>query len=331
MTDSGTKKAALLLLALGADEAAEALRILEPGDVQKITAAMAAVKKVEREELDDVVRDFIQTANTRSTLSVGADAYLRSVLTKALGDDKAAGVIDRILVGSVLQGIEGLKWIEPVTVAELIRNEHPQTIATVMVYLDPQRAAEVLTCFNERTRNEVVIRIATLEGLRPSALRDLDDALSEMLAGSTGLKRRILGGTRVAADIISNLSGQHEHSAIESVREYDDHLAQKILDDMFTFEKLTFLDDRALRLLVRETESRSLSIALKIAPSTFRERIVKNMSGRAADLLLEEIEALGPVRLSEVEASQRAVVQLALKLADSGEITLGDQSDDPYI
>lgn len=330
MNDSGVRKAALLLLALGADEAADALRHLGPGEVQKISAAMAAVKKVEPEDLDNAVRGFIQGATTHSALSLGADAYLRSVLNRALGDDKAAGVIERILVGGPIEGIEGLKWIEPPTVAELIRNEHPQTIATVLVHLDPPRAAEVLTCFTDRVRNDVMIRIATLEDIRPAALQGLNDALTEMLAGSFNLKRRA-GGTRVAADIINSLSDSHESSAIESVREYDDDLAQKILDKMFTFEKLTLLDDRALRLLLRETDSRSLSIALKVAPPELRESILKNMSEQAAYLLLEDIEALGPVRLSDVEATQRSVVQLALMLAEAGEITLGGQSDDPYV
>jgi flagellar motor switch protein FliG len=331
MSDDGITRAALLLIALGAEEAAEALRHLDPKEVQKVTAAMARMKKFERKALDNAVLDFISQANTHTTLSLGADEYLRSVLNKALGEDKAGAIVDRILVGGDIQGIEGLKWEEPLAVAELIRNEHPQTIATVLVHLEPLQAAEVVACFTERTRNDVMIRIATLEGIQPAALRELDDALTEMLAGTTRLKRRAIGGARVAADIINNLSSQHEDSVIDNVREYDDDLAQTILDEMVTFEKLALLDDRAIRLLLRETDQQTLSVALKIGAPELREKFLTNMSQRAAELLQEDIEALGPVRLSDVEAKQRTIVQVARRLAEAGEITLDDKSTDPYV
>ncbi|HEX7937261.1 MAG TPA: flagellar motor switch protein FliG [Paraburkholderia sp.] len=331
MSADGVVKAALLLVALGEEEAAEAFRHLSPREVQKLSAAMAALKNVERGAVDDAVCAFIEQAQTHTTLSLESDEYIRSVLNRALGEDKAGAVVDRILVGGDISGIEGLKWMEAPIVAELIKNEHPQIIATVLVHLDPEQASAVLECFTERTRNDVLLRIATLDGIQPAALRELDDALTEVLAGGVNMKRRAMGGARAAAEIITNLSSQHEDSVIGNVRDYNDDLAQKIVDEMFTFEKLLALDDRSIRLLLKEIDSQTLIVALKVAPPELRERFTVNMSQRAAELFIEDMEARGPVRLSEVELQQRTIMQIARRLADSGEIALGDKPGDAYV
>ncbi|MFM0007984.1 flagellar motor switch protein FliG [Paraburkholderia dipogonis] len=331
MSADGVVKAALLLVALGEEEVAEALRHLSPREVQKLSTAMAALKNVERSAVDDVLCRFIEQAQTHTTLSLEADQYISSVLNRALGEDKAGAVVDRILVGGAISGIEGLKWMDAPVVAELIKNEHPQIIATLLVHLDPEQASGVLACFTERTRNDVLLRIATLDGIQPAALRELDDSLTELLAGGADIKRRAMGGPRAAAEIISNLSGQHEESVIGNVRDYNDDLAQKIVDEMFTFEKLVALDDRSLRLLLREIDSQTLIVALKAGPPELLQKFLANMSQRAAELFVEDIEARGPVRLSEVEMQQRTIMQIARKLADSGEIVLGDKPGDAYV
>ncbi len=331
MNAEGVHKAALLLMSLGEDEAVKTFRLLDPREVQKITAAMAALKNVTRDAVGAVVQDFIKEAETHTTLSLDSDEYIRSVLTKALGEDKAGGVIDRILVGGDIGGIEGLKWMDAAVIAELIKNEHPQIIATVLVHLDPEQSSDVLACFVERTRNDVLLRIATLDGIQPAALRELDDVLTEWLSGSVNVKRKAIGGPRVTAEILNYLSHQHEESVIDNVRSYDDGLAENIIDQMFTFEKLVELDDRAIRLLLKEVDSQELVVALKVAPPELRQKFMANMSQRAADLFAEDIEARGPVRLSEVEARQRKVLQAARGLAESGEIALGDKPDDVYV
>jgi flagellar motor switch protein FliG len=329
----GINKAALLLMSLGEDAAAEVFRFLGPREVQKITIAMAALKNVTRDAVDAVLQDFIKEAETHATLLPDSKEYIRSVLTRALGEDKAGGVIDRILLGHDVGGIEGLKWMDAPVVAELIRNEHPQIIATILVHLDPDQASNVLKCFVERTRNDVLLRIATLDGIQPIALRELDDVLTELLSGSgsDNVKRKAAGGVSAAAEILNYLSNEHEESVIENVRGYDVDLAQKIIDEMFRFEKLVELDDRAIRLLLKEVDSETLVIALKVGPPELRQKFIANMSQRAGDLFSEDMEARGPVRLSEVEAQQRKILQVVRVLAETGEIVLGDKAGDAYV
>jgi flagellar motor switch protein FliG len=330
MSGNGVVKAAMLLMALGPDEAAEAFRHFDPREVRKISTAMAALKNVAHSDVDDAVCDFIAQAQTHTTLSLDADQYIRSVLNRSLGEDRAGAVLDRILVGGDISGIEGLKWMEAPAVAELIRNEHPQIIATVLVHLEPQHASRVLACFTERTCNDALLRIATLDGIHPAALRELDDSLNELLAGGVTAQRRGMGGPRVAAEIINDLSSQQEDSVIGSVRDYDDQLAQQIVDEMFNFEKLLMLDDGSIRRLMRDIDLQALIVALKVGPQELVEKFMLNMSQRAAALFAEDLETRGPVRLSEVEMQQRAIMQVARRLAESGEIVLGDKPGEAY-
>jgi flagellar motor switch protein FliG len=327
----GINKAALLLMSLGEDEAAEAFRLLGPREVQKITITMAALKNVTRGAVDAVLQDFIKEAETHTTLSLDSKDYIRSVLTRALGEEKAGGVIDRILLGDDGGGIEGLKWMGAPAVAELIRNEHPQIIATIVVHLDPDQASDILECFTERTRNDVMLRIATLDGIQPAALRELDEVMTELLSGSENVKRKAVGGVQAAAEILNYLSNQHEESAIGNVRDYDVDLAQRVIDEMFTFENLAELDDRAIQLLLKDVDRDALVVALKVAPPELRQKFLANMSQRAAELFSEDMEARGPVRLSEVEAQQRRILQVARDLAESGSIVLQDKPGDAFV
>ncbi|WP_020071438.1 flagellar motor switch protein FliG [Paraburkholderia caledonica] len=330
MSANGVVKAALLLMALDPEEAAGAFRHFDRREVQKISTAMAALKNVAHSDVDEAVYDFIAQAQTHTTLALDADQYLRSVLNRSLGEDKAGAVLDRILVGGGISGIEGLRWLEPPAVAELIRNEHPQIIASVLVHLDPQHASSVLACFTERIRNDALLRIATLDGIHSVAIRELDHSLNELLAGGVTAQRRGMGGPRVAAGIINDLSSQQEDSVIGSVRDCDSQLAQQIVDEMFNFEKLLTLDDSSIRRLLRDIDLQALIVALKVGPQELTEKFMANMSQRSADLFAEDMEARGPVRLSEVEMQQRAIMQVVRRLAESGEIVLGDKPGDVY-
>ncbi len=329
-TEDGIIKSAMLLLTLGEDEAAEVLKHLGPREVQKLGAAMASLKSVPRDRVEAVVDEFYE--ETQRGAPVTADEeYIRGMLTKALGDDRAANLISRILQGGDTAGIESLKWMDSATVAELIKNEHPQIIATIMVHLEYDHAGEILKHFTERLRNDVLLRIATLDGVQPTALQELNDALTRILSGSANIKKTAMGGVRTAAEILNFVGTAHETAIIDNVREYDPDLAQKIIDEMFVFENLMDVDDRGIQLLLREVQSESLILALKGASEALREKVFKNMSQRAAEMLREDLESKGPVRLSEVEGEQKEILKVARRLADEGQIQLGGKGEDAYV
>ena len=269
--DDGLEKSATLLIALGEDHAAEVLRHLGPREVQKLGHAMASLKTVPRARVEAVLDEFHRHHEEHAAVHVDTDAYIRSVLTKALGDDKASNLISRILQGGETSGIEGLKWMDAGTVADLIKNEHPQIIATILVHLEHDHASEILNHFTDRLRNDVVLRIATLEGIQPAALRELNDAMLRILSGSAAMKKTAMGGVRTVAEILNFIGTANESTVVDAIREYDPDLAQKILDEMFVFENLIDIDDRGIQTILREVQSDSLIIALKGAPPELRE------------------------------------------------------------
>ena len=331
MSEDGLTRSAILLMSLGEAQAAEVMKHLGPREVQKLGQTMARLKDISREQIEQVLDAFRTEAEERTTLGVGSDDYVRAVLTRALGSDKAAAIIDRILQGGDTSGIEGLKWMDSPSVAELIKNEHPQIIATILVHLDHDQTAEVMTSFTERLRNDVVLRIATLEGIQPAALRELNEVLTKLLSGTNNIKQSAMGGARAAAEILNYLGGTLETSVIEAVRQHDADLAQKIIDQMFVFENLLDLEDRAIQLLLREVQSEALIVALKGANDQLREKIFKNMSQRAGEMLKEDLEAKGPVRVSEVETQQKEILKIVRRLADEGQISLVGKGEESYV
>ena len=331
MADEGIEKSAILLIALGEEHASEVLRSLGPREVQKLGHAMAALKTVPRAKMETVLTEFHETAAEAAAVNVDTNAYVRSVLTKALGDDKASNLISRILQGGDTNGIEGLKWLDAPTVADLIRNEHPQIIATILVHLERDHVSDILNNFTERLRNDVVLRIATLDGIQPEALRELNDVMLGLLAGSANIKKTAMGGVRTVAEILNYMGSANETTVIDSIREYDPALAQNILDEMFVFENLLDIDDRSIQLLLREIQSDSLILAMKGASETLREKIFKNMSSRAAEMLREDLESRGPVRVSEVENEQKEILKIVRRLADEGQIVLGGAGGEQMI
>lgn len=326
--EEGLEKSAMLLLTLGEDAAAEVLKHLSPREVQKLGHAMAGIKSVPRERVEKIIEEFDGHTAKGSPLSADEN-MIRAMLTKALGDDKAANLIGRILQGGDTAGIESLKWMDAATVADLIKNEHPQIIATILVHLEFDHAGEILKMFTERLRNDVLLRIATLDGVQPNALRELNEAMTRLLAGSaSNVKKAAMGGIRHAAEILNFVGQAAETAIVDNVREYDPDLAQKILDEMFVFENLLDVDDRGIQLLLREIQSDSLILALKGSSPELRDKIFKNMSQRAAEMLKEDLESKGPVRLSEVEAEQKEILKIARRLADEGQIQLGGKGGD---
>ncbi|MGE0557213.1 MAG: flagellar motor switch protein FliG [Burkholderiales bacterium] len=331
MSDGGIQKSAILLMSLGEDEAAEVLKHLEPREVQKIGAAMATMKNIPREQIAATLDEFCGNAGEQSGIGLDSNEYVRSVLRKALGENRSASLIDRILHGSDTSGIEGLKWMDADTVAELIGSEHPQIIATILVHLERDQAAAILQKFAEHLRNDVILRIATLDGIQPAALRELNDVLTTILARNSGLRKGSMGGTRTTAEILNFMPSSHEGAIIESVKEFDNDLAQNIVDQMFVWENLMALEDRAIQVLLREVQSESLILALKGTSQEMRDKIFKNMSQRAAEMLKEDLEAKGAVRVSEVEAQQKEILKIVRRLSDEGQITLGGAGGEAYV
>jgi len=332
MSDEGLVKAAILLLALGEDEAAEVMKHLTPKDVQKLGLTMSTLKSVSHDEVERVLNQFVKTANEQSLFSMDSDEYIRSVLTKALGDDKASGLIGRIMNGRDDNGIESLKWMDGSTVSELIENEHPQIVATILVHLEPDQASDILCHFTERLRQDVMLRIATLDAVKPLALKELNEVLTKLLVGNENLNKRKIGGIKAAAGIMNFMSGETEIALMESIKKYDEEMANKIMDEMFTFEDLLHIDDKGIQIILREIQSESLIIALKGTPEIVREKIFTNMSTRAAEMMKEDLANKGLVKLSEVEEQQKQILVIVRRLSDEGQISLGGQgAEDQYV
>jgi len=329
--DHSIEDAAILLMSLGEEEAAAVFKHLAPKEVQKLGETIARMKSITRERMDGVLDRFGTIAQSQHVLVQDTDEYVKAVLRKALGEDKANLLIDRILQGSDVTGIESLKWMDAGSVAELLRNEHPQIVAAILVHLDFDQSSGVLKSFTERQRNEVLIRIATLDGIQPSALKDLNEVMSKVLAGGEKLKKASLGGVKTAAEIINLMGSSVETSALDYIREADNELAQKIMDNMFTFDDLNKLDDKGFQSLLKEVQSESLVIALKGAAPELREKVFRNMSTRAAETLREDLDSRGPVRVSEVESEQKEMLKIVRRLVDEGQIVLASGGADDFL
>ena len=331
LDEAGLEDSAILLMSLGEEEAAAVFRHLSPREVQSLGATIARMTSVPKDRLDKVLAKFTNTAQARSPLVSDTGNYVRNVLRKALDEDKANLLIDRILQNGDISGIEGLKWMDAASIGEMLRQEHPQIVAAVLVHLDSDQAAAVLKTFPERQRNEVLVRIATLDGIQPSALKDLSEVMGRMVSGGEQARMAPLGGVKTAAEMINLLGTSIETSALDYIREADNDLAQRIMDNLFTFDDLMLVDDRGIQALLKEVQSESLVVALKGAKPELRDRILKNMSTRAAETLKEELDGRGPVRVAEVEAEQKELLKIVRRLAEEGQLVIGGGSGDDFL
>ena len=331
MDDRGLNDAAILLVSLGEEEAAEVFKHLSPKEVQKLGETIARMLGVTREKVDFVIERFTSDAASQSLLVDDASDYVRSVLKRALGDDKAALLIDRIMQGGDISGIESLKWMDPLSVAELLRGEHPQIVAAILVHLEFEQAAAVLMQLPERFRSEVMLRVATLEGIQPTALKDLNEVLFKVLAGGDKIRKTSLGGVKTAAEMLNQMAGNADVAVLDTIRNYDPELAQKIMDKMFVFDDLVKLDDRSVQMVLREVVSETLIVALKGGSMEVRDKILANMSMRAAESLREDLDGRGPMRLSEVEAQQKEILKVVRRLVEEGQVTIGNSAEDSYV
>lgn len=324
-------KAAVLLLSLGETDAAQVLRHMGPKEVQRVGVAMAQMRNVHREQVEQVMSEFVEIVGDQTSLGVGSDSYIRKMLTSALGEDKANGLIDRILLGGNTSGLDSLKWMEPRAVADVIRYEHPQIQAIVVAYLDPDQAGEVLGHFDHKVRLDIILRVSSLNTVQPAALKELNTILEKQFSGNSNASRTTLGGIKRAADIMNFLDSSVEGQLMDSIREIDDTLSGQIEDLMFVFNNLADVDDRGIQALLREVSSDVLVLALKGSDENVKEKIFKNMSKRASELLRDDLEAKGPVRVSDVETAQKEILTIARRMAEAGEIVLGGKGGEEMI
>ncbi|GGY39579.1 flagellar motor switch protein FliG [Bacterioplanes sanyensis] len=320
---SKVERAAILLMTLGEQDAAEILKHMGPKEVQRVGTAMATLSNVNQNQVETVVAQFLEEVGGQTGMGLGSDQYIRNMLTSALGNDKAGALIDRILLGGNTTGLDSLKWMEPRQVADLIRHEHPQIQAIVVSYLDADQSAEILSNFDEKVRLDIVMRVAALEAVQPAALQELNDILERQFSGKAGTQTTSMGGVKVAASIVNYVDSTMANELLESIKEMDDDLGTQIQDLMFVFDNLVDVDDRGIQTLLREVSTDLLVVALKGADPTVQDKIFKNMSKRAAELLRDDLEAKGPVKVSEVEGAQKEILTIARRLADAGEIILG--------
>jgi flagellar motor switch protein FliG len=321
-------RAAVLLLALGMDKASFVLKQMNPREVQTVCSAMANVGDVSVPLIEEIVEEFIKEIKAQTALGMNSDDYIRTVLVNALGADKANSILDRIFQGGSSKGIEQLKWLDSRSIADMIRAEHPQIIATLLSLMDPEQAAEVMMYFSETLRPDLMMRVATMQGIQPQALRELDQIMEKQLTGSDNVKSTSLGGVDTAASILNFMETAATEAVMNEITEQRAELAQEIQEKMFTFDDLIGIDDRGMQTMLREVATGNLLLALRGVDDALKEKIFSNMSKRAAEMLRDDLEASPPAKLSDVEQAQKDILAIAKRLAESGEISLGGASDD---
>lgn len=328
---NGQERAAVLLLSLGEEGAASLLKHLGPKEVQRLGTTMATLTSVSSESVGEVMDKFLQSVGSHTALGVDSENYIRDMLVKALGDDKASGLMDRILLGGTAEGLETMKWMDARSIADMIRNEHPQIIAIVLSYLDSDQAAEVLTNMSDRVRSDLLLRIATLDTVQPAALHELNSVIEKQVSGNANIQQSTMGGVKTAADILNFVDSSVEQSIMETLRQTDEDLSTQIEELMFVFENLNDVDDTSIQAILREVSTEVLLLALKGADEELKEKIFHNMSKRAAEMLRDDLEAKGPVKISEVEAAQKEILGVARRMAEEGTISLGGSGGEEMI
>lgn len=326
---SGPERAAILMMSLGEKEASQVVKHMRPREVQKLAEVVSSMAGVSREQMGHVLRAFSEVLDTPALPAAGSEEHLRRILMSALGEDKASGITNRVQASGSSKGLEALKWMAPRAVAEIVRAEHPQIAAVLVSHLDSDQAAEVLSLLPENIRADILMRVASLDGIQPSALRELDEALEEEFSRISGnLRSFSVGGTKAAVDILRLMESSGEGDILDRVKDLDPELGQSIDDVMFTFDDLTDVDGRSMQALLREISSDTLVTALKGAGETVREKIFMNLSKRAGEVLHGDLEARGPVRLSDVKAAQKEILTIARRMAEGGDFSFGNRGDE---
>jgi flagellar motor switch protein FliG len=326
--DNGVENAALLLMTLGEREAAEVLKYMGAKEVQQIGMAMARLANISKDRADDVLSNFISDVEDPNNFAVGDEQYVRKVMSNAFGPSKANAFIDRIMTGEDAKGLDALKWLSPQEVAEIIDGEHPQIAAIVIAYLESDEAAQVIKLLPDDERAEIVMRIARLNDVQSSALAEIEELIQSKSKSTPRGGTERVGGDKVAADIINSLETATGDDILERIKQRNEELSDRIREKMLVFETLLDIDDRGIQALLREISNDLLVVALKGCEQAIVDKILGNMSKRAGVLLKEDMEARGPIRLSEVEAAQKEILDVVRRLAEAGDISLGREAEE---
>ncbi|MGD0502935.1 MAG: flagellar motor switch protein FliG [Steroidobacteraceae bacterium] len=327
----GTERAAILLMSLGEQDAANLLKQLDAREVQRLGVAMAELKEVSREQMTTVLENFIGVVDGKSNVASGSQDYVRRVLTQAVGKQKTDLLLDRVSTGQTGQGIEALKWMDAKAVAQIISGEHPQIAAIVLSHLDAEQSASILPLLTEEMRTDVLMRIATLNEVPQTALTELDQLVEKQANVAPPAPLRRIGGARTVANILNAMERDKSGEELGKIEKADTEMHQQIKDLLFIFDNLLDVDDRGIQALLREVGSDTLAVALRGAEPEVQEKILKNMSKRAAEILKDDMEARGPVKLAEVEAAQKEIVVIAQRLAEEGTISLGGKGGADFV
>jgi flagellar motor switch protein FliG len=327
----GMKRAAILLMALGEECASAVLKQLGPREVQALGYEMTQLKNIHRELVNKVLADFSESIEQQSGLVIGTDEFVRNVLMQALGNDRATNLMDRIVRDNKNKGLESFRWLDARSIAEILRYEHPQIIAIVLAHLEPDQAAEVVTNFPEHLRSDVLLRVANIDSIQPEALQELNKIMENHFSGNANVKMSSIGGVKVAAQILNHIDSALENEILDNIREIEPEIGQSIQDVMFVFDNLIDLVDRDIQTILREISSEALILGLRGSSNAVREKIYRNMSKRAAEMLKDDLEIKGPVKIKDVEKAQKEILSTIRRLAEAGEISLRAKGVDEYI
>ncbi|MCC6544156.1 MAG: flagellar motor switch protein FliG [Nitrospirae bacterium] len=329
--NNGYEKAAILLLSLGEDVASEVMKNLDAKEIRVIGTYLSKANKIEPEKVKTVVKEFHEIATSAESFIFGGEDYVRSVLTKAMGSEKAGKVMENLEISSEDKGLDSLKWIDPRGIANLIRCEHPQTIALILAHLDADHASHVVALLPAAIRSDVMLRIATIEGVSPGVIREIEDVLNKELQMGGSIVEKKIGGPDVVAQILNSLDRSNESEIMSSIEQSHPDMAEKIRKMMFVFEDLMNVDDRGMQEIMKEVGKEDLMMSLKGAGDDLKAKFFKNMSERAAQGLKEDMEAKGPVRISEIEKSQQVILKVAKRLEEEGKIVIGGKGSEEMV
>jgi flagellar motor switch protein FliG len=328
---TGKRKAAVLLAALGRDSAAEIYRFLTESELEMLTMELANLGKIDTDMIDSVYEDFHEIGIAQKYITMGGVEYARSILEEALGGSKAEEVVARLSTFLQVSPFDFVRRTDPKAISNFIINEHPQTIALVMAYLEPAHASFLLGSLNPEKQAEVALRLALLDRTSPDVIREIERVMEKNLSAITSQEFSSAGGVDALVDILNKVDRATEKSILEALGDRDPELADKIKNMMFIFEDITHLDDRSVQQVLREVDTKELSLALKGVSEEVAEKVYRNMSKRAASMLQEEMEFMGPVRLRDVETSQQRIVNIIRQLEDQGDIIIAKGGEEELI